>query len=453
MNSKHPPHAEEARRAVSKHELQGAVSADGPSFETPAAQAPQDEGELAAVGEAASGQGRLAQNILYFGRALREAGLPVGPGAVLDAIAAIEAAGIGGREDFRAVLHAVFVKKHEHTIIFDQAFDIFWKRRGFMEKLIALMSPVAPNAPPPAPKAGSTRVQDALMKRPEAKPRPREELTLDTRFTVSEQEVLQRKDFAQMSAAEIARAMQEIAKLRMPHDRISTRRLKPDRHGKLIDPRATFRASMRAGGATIDLAFRSRSERPSPLVVLCDISGSMSEYTRVFLHFLHVLTDRRKHVHTFLFGTRLTNVTRALRTRDVDEALALCSSGVQDWAGGTRIGATLHEFNRRWSRRVLGQGAMVILFTDGLEREGIDQLSKEIERLHKSCRRLVWVNPLLRYDAFQAKASGLRAMLPHVDEFRPIHNLASMADLVAGLSAEHHAATAHDPRLWLRGAA
>ena len=399
------------------------------------------------------GQGRLAENILYFARALREAGLPVGPGAVLDALAAAEAAGIGARADFRAVLHAVFVKKHEHTIIFDQAFDIFWKRRGFMEKLIALMSPVAPNAPQSNPKAGSTRVEDALLKRPASKEKPREELTLDTRFTVSEQEVLQRKDFAQMSAEEMARAFAAIARLRLPRDAVLTRRMKADRHGKMIDPRATFRASMRAGGAVIDLAFRSRAERVSPLVVLCDISGSMSDYTRVFLHFLHVLTDQRKHVHTFLFGTRLSNVTRALRTRDIDEALAQCSAGVADWAGGTRIGATLHEFNRVWSRRVLGQGAMVLLFTDGLEREGVDQLGREMERLHKSCRRLVWLNPLLRYDTFQAKASGLRAMLPHVDAFHPIHNLASMADLVAGLSADHATARAHDPKLWLKTAA
>ena len=403
------------------------------------------------VDNEARGQGRLAENILYFARALREAGLPVGPGAVIDALAAIEAAGIGARADFRAVLHAVFVKKHEHTLIFDQAFDIFWKRRGFMEKLIALMSPVAPNAPQSNPKAGSTRVQDALLKRPPSKEKPREELTLDTRFTVSEQEVLNAKDFAQMSADEIARAFAAIARLQLTQDTVLTRRLKADRHGKLIDPRATFRHSMRAGGAVIDLAFRSRAERVSPLVVLCDISGSMSDYTRVFLHFLHVLTDQRKHVHTFLFGTRLTNVTRSLRTRDIDEALAQCSAGVADWAGGTRIGATLHEFNRVWSRRVLGQGAMVLLFTDGLEREGVAQLGKEMERLRKSCRRLVWLNPLLRYDAFQAKASGLRAMLPHVDEFRPIHNLQSMADLVAALAQEKNSA-ASDPRKWLRAA-
>ena len=187
-------------------------------------------------------------------------------------------------------------------------------------------------------------------------------------------------------------------------------------HGVAFDPLARHGANVAAtfekkgqGGAVIDLAFRSRAERVSPLVVLCDISGSMSDYTRVFLHFLHVLTDQRKHVHTFLFGTRLTNVTRSLRTRDIDEALAQCSAGVADWAGGTRIGATLHEFNRVWSRRVLGQGAMVLLFTDGLEREGVAQLGKEMERLRKSCRRLVWLNPLLRFSRFEPRAAGILA--------------------------------------------
>lgn len=402
-----------------------------------------------AVGAPAA-TGRLADNILYFARALRDAGLPVGPGAVIDAINAVEAAEIGTREDFRATLHAVFVKKHEHTIVFDQAFAIFWRRRGFMEKMIALMSPQAKDhSEPKKPDAGAARVADALYKhRPQEK--PREQVEVDARFTMSASEVLQSKDFAQMSAAEIAQARAVIARLRMPSEKMKLRRWKPDPHGLRIDPRGTFRKSLRSGGA-IELAFRDHAERYAPIVAICDISGSMSDYTRIFLHFLHQLTDQRRRVHTFLFGTRLTNVTRALRQKDVDEALADCSAGVKDWSGGTRIGASLHAFNCEWSRRVLGQGAICVLFTDGLERDHLEQLSAEMERLHKSCRRLIWVNPLLRYSEFQAKASGVRTMLPHVDEFRPIHNLQSMADLVAAL-AQEKGGKSSDPRKWLRAA-
>jgi uncharacterized protein len=396
--------------------------------------------------------GQLANNILYFARALREAGLPVGPGAALDALAAVEAAGIGDRADFYATLHAVLVKKREHSILFDQAFRIFWKRKGFLEKLIAMMSPQADPTRQKKQKAeaGASRIADALFKTPQDETKAAPSLDLDARFTMSEAEILQTRDFAQMSAAEIARARALIARLTMPDDRLRTRRHIAKAHGRRIDPRRTFRRTLRDGGAIIDLAFRAPALRHPPIVALCDISGSMSDYTRIFLHFLHALGEKRR-VTTFLFGTRLTNVTRALRARDVDEALALCSGQVKDWSGGTRIASSLHRFNREWSRRVLGQGAIVVLFTDGLERDGAENLAREMERLRKSCRRLIWVNPLLRFSAFQAKALGIRTMLPFVDEFRPIHNLASMADLCRALSGAGGAEV--DPKAWLKRSA
>ena len=396
--------------------------------------------------------GQLANNILYFARALREAGLPVGPGAALDALAAVEAAGIGDRADFYATLHAVLVKKREHSILFDQAFRIFWKRKGFLEKLIAMMSPQADPTRQKKQKAeaGASRIADALFKTPQDETKAAPSLDLDARFTMSEAEILQTRDFAQMSAAEIARARALIARLTMPDDRLRTRRHIAKAHGRRIDPRRTFRRTLRDGGAIIDLAFRAPALRHPPIVALCDISGSMSDYTRIFLHFLHALGEKRR-VTTFLFGTRLTNVTRALRARDVDEALALCSGQVKDWSGGTRIASSLHRFNREWSRRVLGQGAVVVLFTDGLERDGAENLAREMERLRKSCRRLIWVNPLLRFSAFQAKALGIRTMLPFVDEFRPIHNLASMADLCRALSGAGGAEV--DPKAWLKRSA
>src|SRR5690348_8634801 len=404
---------------------------------------------MTTAGGSAAGQpsGRLAENIVYFARALRAAGLPVGPGAVLDALEAVKAAGVGAREDFYWTLHAVFVKRHEHSVLFDQAFRIFFRRRGLMEKMLAAMLPeTLPSAPKP-PEAGAQRIQDALFAGMNQRERE-EELEIDARLTVSDREVLQKKDFAQMTAAEIAQAKDAIARLALPFELVRTRRLASSRHGHIIDVRRTLRASMKAGGAVIDLKYVGPRQKEPPIVALLDISGSMSQYTRLFLHFLHALTEREKRVATFLFGTRLTNVTRSIRQRDPDEALAACSAHVADWAGGTRIATSLAEFNKRWARRVLGQGAVVLLITDGLERDADDTLSFEMDRLHRSCRRLIWLNPLLRFEGFEARAKGVRTMLPHVDELRPIHNLESMTELVRALSGAP--AKGHDPKEMLK---
>jgi len=392
-------------------------------------------------------QGRLAENIVYFARALRAAGIPVGPGAVLDALEALQAAGVGTREDFYWTLHAVFVKRHEHSILFDQAFRIFFRRRGYVDQLLAMMLPQAP-VPPQAPQAGATRVHEALFAGLDDKLRKEREVEFDARMTVSDREVLQHKDFAQMTTAEIAAAKDAMKRLVLPFAQVRTRRLTPHPHGHVIDIRRTLRASMKGGGDFIDLRFIGPKTRPPPLVALLDISGSMSQYSRIFLHFLHVLTDARKRVSTFLFGTRLTNVTRALRERDPDDALAACSAAVPDWSGGTRIASSLRSFNKLWARRVLTQGAIVLLITDGLERDADDTLAFEIDRLHRSCRRLVWLNPLLRFEGFEARARGIKTMLPYVDEFRPIHNLQSMADLVASL--QDRGGGSGDPKAWLR---
>jgi len=379
-------------------------------------------------------QGRLSENILYFARALRAAGIPVGPGAVLDALEALSVANVGTRDDFYWTLHAVFVKRHEHTILFDQAFRIFFHKRGYIEKMIASMLPEIAPGSPKAPPPGAQRIQEALFSGLNERDQSKSEVEVDARLTVSDQEILQKKDFAQMSAAEIAAAKEAIARLTLPLDEVRTRRLAPNRHGHIIDVRRTLRASMKAGGALIDLKYLGPRVKEPPIVALLDISGSMSEYTRLFLHFLHAVTDARKRVTTFLFGTRLTNVTRAIRQRDPDEALAACSANVADWSGGTRIATSLHTFNKQWARRVLTQGAVVLLITDGLERDADDTLAFEIDRLHRSCRRLIWLNPLLRFHGFEARAKGVQTMLPHVDELRPIHNLESMTDLVRALS-------------------
>ncbi|MBX3567615.1 MAG: VWA domain-containing protein [Rhizobiaceae bacterium] len=404
---------------------------------------------LADHGISARSAGRLADNIVFFARTLRKAGLRIGPASVKDAIEAVLSAGIGTRDDFYWTLHAVLVTRHEDHAVFDEAFRLYWRSRELVEKLLAMFSPVAPDQRErQKPRAAENRVSQALFEGHEGRGREEmPEIEVDARFTVSGNEILRAKDFAQMTAAEIGQARRQIEALRLPFDLVATRRYKADPRGRRADPRAMLRTSARTGGDLILPKFRSPRQVHPPLVVLADISGSMSQYTRIFLHFLHALAEKRRRVHTFVFGTRLTNLTRQLRHRDPDAALADCSAAVRDWSGGTRIGDALSEFNRRWSRRVLGQGAVVLLITDGLERDVVEGLSGEMERLHKSCRRLIWLNPLLRFDGFEPRARGVRAMLPHVDEFRPVHNLNALADLCASLG--ERPAAELDPRRFL----
>ncbi len=377
--------------------------------------------------------GELAANVTHFARALRKAGLPVGPGRTLDAVAAL-AEGVGGREDFYWTLHALFVSRREHSVVFDQAFHLFWRKRGLIEKLIATLSPTAPaTRDDRKPEAAALRVAEALGTSQPIPPREEDPgETLSARLTVSDREVLQAKDFAQMSAEEIAAAKALIARLVLPDDRVATRRFRPDARGARIDMRRLMRASLRTGGHVVALPRRAQAARHPPVVALVDISGSMAEYSRLFLHFLHALTARRD-VKSFVFATRLTPITRDLKARDPDEALARAGRHAADWEGGTRISQALHLFNRRWLRRVGHGGPIVLLFTDGLERDPPERLAAEVARLRRSCRRLVWLNPLLRYDGFEPRAAGIRAMLPEVDDFRPIHNLSSMASLCAAL--------------------
>jgi uncharacterized protein len=390
-----------------------------------------------AINHLAPATGNIADNVVGFARALRAAGLPVGPGAVIDAMNALQVIDIGNRGDVYTTLEAIFVKRHEHALIFAQAFDLFFRAAQEWKSMLdsVPLPDQARKKPPPA----ARRVQEAM-----SQPSMREEPQVqeqDLRLSVSDKEILQKKDFAQMSAAEIAEVTRAIARMKLPQAELETRRRQPDPRGLKLDMRRTLRGSLRTGGEIIDIKKLGRITKPAPIVALLDISGSMSEYTRLFLHFLHAITDARKRVSVFLFGTRLTNVTRALRARDPDEALASCSQSVVDWAGGTRIATSLHAFNKLWARRVLGQGAIVLLISDGLEREADSRLAFEMDRLHRSCRRLIWLNPLLRYGGFEPRAQGIKMMLPHVDEFRPVHNLSSIEGLIMALSSPpppHH---------------
>ena len=394
-------------------------------------------------------EGQLFDRLIAFARLLRRAGIPVGPGAVIDALSAVEIAGIGMRADFYWTLHSVLIKRHEHHAVFYEAFHRFW-RRDQVDRVLREMLPVT-RTDGVKSRVAQRRVEEALgLQRRMPKPPKQKDTVFDMRGTISDAEILRRKDFAQMSAAELEDARRLISALRLPDDAVTTRRFAPSSRGR-IDLARTLRASVRSGGDLIELRFKARREKKPPIVALVDISGSMSDYSRPLLQFFHMLSMKRGNVSTFLFGTRLTNVTRALKTRDPDDALALCSQGVADWAGGTRIASALEEFNKRWSRRALGQGATVLLVTDGLERDGGGELKREIDRLHRSCRRLIWLNPLLRFDAFEAKAAGIRTMLPHVDELWPVHDLSSLASLCDALT-ESRASRAHDPKHWLGAA-
>ncbi len=383
---------------------------------------------------------KLASNIMHFGRVLRVAGMPVGPGKIIDATQAVMAVGIASRADFYWALHAVFVNRSSQHEIFDQAFHIFWRDPKLLERMMGILLPqvdVGEQEPPGEPPM--RRLQEALNPKkddpPDQEEEQEEEIELDAAMTASQREILQTMDFEEMSSEEIEAAKRAIARMRLPIPDIPTRRQQPSNRQARIDMRATLRSALRSSGATIPLRFRKRQTRPPPVVILCDISGSMNRYTRMFLHFMHALTNDRDRVQTFLFGTRLTNVTRHLRNRDIDIALERVTEAVDDWSGGTRIGDSIGEFNRYWSRRVLGQGAIVLLISDGLDRDAGRGLDVEIDRLHRSCRRLIWLNPLLRFEGFQPKSRGIQAILPSVDEFRPVHNLSSLEQLIEAINS------------------
>ncbi|WP_322865684.1 VWA domain-containing protein [Aquicoccus sp. G2-2] len=389
---------------------------------------------------------KLTHNITHFARALRKAGLPIGPGRVIDAIRAVEVAGFTEKRDFYWVLHACFVNRPEHSRVFAQLFRLYWRDPRYMEHMMAMMLPAIRGVQEERrAEAGEKRAAEALLDGIERDlpdlPEGAEDETvieIDASATMSGEERLKSLDFEQMSTAEVAQAKRMLARLRLPVKPIPSRRAQASARGRLVDWRRTLRASMRQGGELRGLEMKAPRMRWPNLVVLCDISGSMSQYSRMVLHFLHAVANHKgagwAQVHAFTFGTRLTNITRHLATRDVDQALAAAGAEAQDWEGGTRIGACLHTFNRDWSRRVTGQGAVVLLITDGLDRDAVDLLGHEVKRLRLSARRLIWLNPLLRWDGFAPRAAGIAAMLPHVDSFRAGHSIETLEQLAEAIS-------------------
>ncbi len=387
---------------------------------------------------------KLASNIAHFTRALRRAGLPIGSGRLIDAIRAVEAAGFTSKNDFFWTLHACFVSRPEQRAVFSQVFRLYWRDPRYLEHMMAAMLPAVRGVQEDrVSHAAEKRAAEALLDGAEALDAPQEEeeggtkIEVDASLTMSAEEKLKSLDFEQMSAAEMVQAKIMLARMTLPIDPLASRRTKMSTLGR-IDPARTLRASMRSGGDLRELKYKNPKIRYPNLVVLCDISGSMSQYSRAVLHFVHAVSNAKgagwAKVFAFTFGTRLTNISRHLRHRDVDSALKAAGAEAQDWEGGTRIGECLENFNKKWSRRVLGPGAFVLLITDGLDRDDPNALSKQMERLHLSARRLVWVNPLLRWDEFAPKARGIAAMLPHVDSFRAGHSIASLQELANVIS-------------------
>ena len=388
---------------------------------------------------------KLLGNITHFARALRRAGLPIGPGRVQAAIQAVAAVGFDRKADFYWTLHAVFVNRPEERQVFNQVFRLYWRDPRFMEHMMSLMLPAIRNvAEEKAAEAAAKRAAQALLddapqpERPAPPQSDRTEVEVDATNTASADERLRHLDFEQMSAEEAAQARQMLSRLSLPVKPIQTRRLRPDDMGHRPDWRRTLRSAIRKGGEVTVLHHRKPTTRWPALVVLCDISGSMAQYSRMVLHFVHAVANRQgqgwAQVHAFTFGTRLTNISRHLRARDVDAALNAAGAQAQDWKGGTRIASSLRAFNVDWSRRVLAQGAVVVLITDGLDRDDPAALAREAERLHLSARRVIWVNPLLRWDSFAPKARGVQALLPHVDCLRAGHSVASLGALAQAVS-------------------
>ncbi len=391
------------------------------------------------LSEPASGQ--LADNVMHFGRLLRQAGMPVPTERIALALAALQVAGLESRQDFRDTLAACLIDRVEHRDLFEQAFHLFWRDAMALASGLALAPPRVPATTRPAHAPENRRLDEALFPHTALAPPapPPEPAQVDAALTWHARERLHKADFDSMTADEWRAAQRLLRELTALFEPIATRRSERAARPGRADGRATLQALARHGGEVWQMRWRRTRTQPAPLLVLADISGSMSRYSRMLLHFTHALGHADARVESFVFGTRLTRTTRALRQHDPDIAVARVVHEVQDWSGGTRITACLHDFNRHWARRVLSQRATVLLISDGLEHGTPDdphcgQLRFEMERLHKSCRRLVWLNPLLRFSAFEPRATGIKAMLPHVDAFLPAHNLQSLQQLAAVLA-------------------
>lgn len=386
--------------------------------------------------------GRLVDNIIYFCRALRRAGVHVAPSQIKDLIRAVEVVGFKQKSDFFETLRACLITRPEHMAVFNQVFNLFWRDPEFPNKMMQTLLPFAQNMdealqPKPAANRAVEAVSESVKNNEQDEAHATEEIILDAQFSFSQNERLASMDFEQMSNAEIEDAEKAISTLNFNFPKSLSRRYRSSSSGSRIDARATFHNARKSGGEIVKLVRKKRTEKSRSLIILCDISGSMSTYSRMMMHFINALTINSRtygqsnwaNIHAFTFGTKLTNISRIIGQKDPDIALSKVGELVQDWDGGTKIGANLDDFNRNWSRRVLSSDSVVLLMTDGLERDGIDLLESQIRRLKLSCGHLIWLNPLLRFNEFEPLASGIKTMLPHVDKIVSCHNINSLTEL------------------------
>jgi len=374
----------------------------------------------------------LAGRIVDFVRTLRAAGVPLGAGRSALALQAVERADMGSRAEFASALRCVLTASPAEDALFDCAFAMFFGNRAASARLGGLQAQGLRSAGEAKPPPGALRLLRAMRSSPQLIAAPGAEPTA-VGAGYSPQEALSSKDFAQMSPEEQAEA-RELLRRGVFSPARQGRRFRPAAHGPRIDFQATLRAGLASGGELMRLKRKARRPEPMALALLFDVSGSMTSYARMALHFAHALCSARRHVEAFVFATRLTRVTRELRGRDGDAAAAAALKAAPDWEGGTRIAAALGEFNRLWSRRVLARPGVVLLLSDGLERDQVEQLRSEAARLRRSCKRLVWLNPLLGYEGFEPRARGVQALLPAVHEHRSAHNVSSLLGLADALA-------------------
>ena len=376
-----------------------------------------------------SGDGHILRSLLLFVEVLRKMGLDVGSGNVLDMARAVEYAPFGRKQDFRQAARCILVHRKQDLPLFDEAFEVFWRRPAQRQMTRDIKSLGEerryrrPEVGPPAAGQGSTDAGDGGQ--------PGD--SIDLTRTYSAREVLRAKDFADFTPAEIADARRMMAELYWDLGRRRTRRLAPG-GGASLDLRRTLRNNVKYGGEFIELAGRRRRDKVRPLVLICDVSGSMESYTRMLLHFIHSVARGPQRIEAFLFATRLTRVTRFLGHRSIDQAVTEVSRAVPDWAGGTRIGEAVKTFNFQWLRRVGAGGPVVMLISDGWDRGEPELLAREMSRLQRSCHRLIWLNPLLGSPVYEPLTRGIQAALPYVDDFLPVHNLNSLQALAAHLN-------------------
>ena len=379
--------------------------------------------------------GQFLHNLLLFGRLLRRLGLDVNPGRMMDLVSALDHIQIGRKQDFYFAARTLLVHEREDLPLFDEAFELFWRKpveewnvewQGFSQR----RRQSRPIVTPPPLEESTSQTNDSTSS---------QELTvIEVTRTYSDRELLRHKNFAEMSAEEAEAVKQMMTHLLWKVSERRTRRKRPGK-GHWIDLRRTLRHSLRSEGEVFRWSYRERKLKPRPLVVIADISGSMERYTRLLLHFIYGMKAAlNQPVEAFVFSTRLTRITRPLQVRDLDLALKNVGELVHDWAGGTRIGESLKTFNFEWGRRVLGRGAVVLIISDGWDRGDVDLLRREMARLKRNCHRLIWLNPLLGAADYEPLTRGIQAALPHINDFLPVHNLASLEDLANRLADLDH---------------